>query len=359
MTRIYDDLEPYSLVKPEAWLLERSRVKKLDWNELYRKPSPAVGVALIEYFSKDYLNWYPDICQSDIVRALSEHLKIQEESILVTAGSDSGHELIIERFISESSRVLIVSPAYDNFRVTLQSRTRNIDFWTFVNEDRSFRSIGELKSFIGHSHYDMVYLVNPNNPMGTCYNREDLLELVSFFNETLFLIDEAYVEFSRLNCQLDFELPPNVFFTRTFSKAYGLASLRIGYILAKSSLISKLRLFYNAKSTSMPAQIGALSALQDQQYLLDSVGECILSRDRMYKALKDNSNIYCYPSEGNFVMFEFYNIKHKKAFLDFCRMNQIFIRDIAPKTLNGYYVRYTCGDVDADKLILNFLLNEI
>ena len=133
----------------------------------------------------------------------------------------------------------------------------------------------------------IVYLCNPNNPTGTEFSKEVILSLLKEFNSTLFVIDEAYYEFSNNTVADIVENHENLVISRTLSKGFCLAGFRLGYMVANKTLISAVNKIRNPKNISTISQIACLAALSDINYMKNYVEEISISKKYFIEELKD------------------------------------------------------------------------
>ena len=160
------------------------------------------------------------------------------------------HEYIIGTFTEPGNNALIVSPTYDNFRVATESRGVSVSYHK-LEEPFDFRT----EEFFSHAkklNPKIVYICNPNNPTGTLYKTSEIEMLAKCFPSTLFIIDEAYYEFTKKSAKNVAVKYRNTIVTRTFSKAFALAGFRIGYAISSAGNIRHLNKIRNPKNVTAP-----------------------------------------------------------------------------------------------------------
>ena len=242
---------------------ERAEYIKLDWNESGTPPSPVVRMAVAAAaISGDYLHHYPDCNMLELRKALAfnAHPDLDADNILVFCGSDGALRCVFDTCLLPMSSVLISDTTYTQIDMFAQAVTAVIDFVPS----------NELLEKISPRHR-LVYICNPNNPDGIYYDRDGIRDHASNFLDTMFCVDEAYFEFSLKSMAGYVNKHQNIIVTRTFSKAWGLAGLRIGYAIAHKKTIAMLKNFHNPKDVNALAQVAVLAALRDYQYVLDNV----------------------------------------------------------------------------------------
>jgi histidinol-phosphate aminotransferase len=154
----------------------------------------------------------------------------------------------------------------------------------------------------------IIYLANPNNPTGNLYSPAAVLKLAQDNPQALVLSDEAYFEYAGVSCAKLIEEVDNVVITRSFSKCFSLAGLRIGYLIAPELVIGNLRRLYNPKSVNMLAQIAAVATLDDVGYYKKYIREVKRSA-ALFKRFFDQRGIPCRPTYANFILVQFENPK--------------------------------------------------
>ncbi|MDO4674678.1 histidinol-phosphate transaminase [Campylobacter sp.] len=287
--RHLQSLKPYLSIPHKIW--ERSLdegVLKLDWNEATIPPSPKVYEALDAFLKEGRLSWYPNTKPTALLEQLAAYT--QQESIdfiTLFAGSDAAHEGIIDSFLEKDHRIGIVSPSYDHFRARANGvGLKTLHFSLDENFDLDFEA---LSAFLSEEAIKLLYLCNPNNPTGKAYCTEKIKKLIQKHPRILFLIDEAYFEFCGLTLAHLCKDHTNLILTRTFSKAFALASFRIGYVISHPENIRTLNKLRNPKSIPALSQIAAEAALKDYAYMQNYVAEVSLARADFINFLDDLS----------------------------------------------------------------------
>ena len=148
----------------------------------------------------------------------------------------------------------------------------------------------------------MLYLANPNNPCGYVVSPEMIEKLAHQFSETIFVIDEAYIEFSKtLSAAPMVEKFSNIVVFRTFSKAFGMAGLRLGYVCAPNPIIHTMNKIRNGKNISMISQRLGIFALENFDLVANWIDEVVRSRG-FFEDWCHDTGVTFFPSEGNFVL---------------------------------------------------------
>lgn len=341
------NLKPYKLASHTIWTAsaeEKKKILKLDWNEATIPPSPKVRERLRKKIDEaDFFNIYPSTCNVELLQRLSDYTGLPVENIQYFASSDSIHEYVAKLFISVGDPVLLVGPTYDNFRLTAEVCGARV-FYYNVDNDFNF-DIDGFYAQLEKIKPSMVYICNPNNPTGTVHTVRFLEETIKKFEDTLFLVDEAYAEFSGISAKelvLDNE---NIIISRTMSKAFALANFRIGYMLASKSNIDYISNIRNPKNISTLTQEAAIGALNDLEYMRAFVEEVRRAKECFSASLeKWDSYLSFAKGEGNFLLILTKQDGMKEKLFEYFKERGIYVRDVAQtEYLRKYGLRITIG----------------
>lgn len=318
-----ENLSPYdpvsSLVK--IWNRPLQRSLKLDWNESTIPPSPKVYQAIVSFLShSNHLNWYPELGSCSLADDLAEYVHLPTESILVSNGSDDALELVCKSYLAPGDRVLVPMPTYTHFLVYVQARNSTVvPYFPDNIFDPDFDGLFEALQ----EPTKLVYLVNPNNPTGVTYDAEGVAELLAAFPETLFVVDEAYFEFHGESCAELVSHYANIVVTRTFSKCFGIAGLRMGYLCAAEPIQQTLRKIFNPKSVNRLGQIAAAACLSDLPYYDAFVREVTASKEILQDAMT-RRGLELITTPANFVLLR---VDRPKEFCAELEDEGVYIRD--------------------------------
>lgn len=350
------NLKPYRLASHKIWSVSpenRNTVLKLDWNESTIPPSPLVKERISSLINEPtFFNLYPTTNNESLLNALSEYVGLPKENIQYFAGSDALHEYICKVFISVGDPVLILGPSYDNFRLTCQANGADVYFSNYndvfcFDKSRFEEDIYKIEPAV-------VYICNPNNPTGNLLPIEYIEYLLTEYPDTLFLIDEAYYEFSGLTAKEFVRLYDNILISRTMSKAFGLANFRVGYLISSKDNIQFVNKIRNPKNLSTFAQEAALAALSDLDYMWSYVSEVHKGMDYFYQqTLKYKDYFTVYKSHGNFMLVQFISHDLKMSMMAYLAKDNIFVRDTTQSSLVMNCIRITIGTVPQMQRVLN------
>jgi histidinol-phosphate aminotransferase len=289
---------------------------RLDFNENTVGCSPRV-LARLRQTGPDQLARYPE--REPVERVVAEFLGVSPTEAILTNGVDEAIHLLCETYLEPDDEALIVVPSYSMFRIYAAATGARVieipagsDF-IFPTEDLLGRITSRTR---------LIAIANPNNPTGTVAPQEGLLRIARSAPSAAVLVDEAYFEFYGLS-MLDYRREiPNLFVSRTFSKAYGLAGLRIGVLLGDSDHIRSVRRVCSPYNVNAIALACLPDALADQAYITQYVSEVCEGRERLQDTLKSN-RIPFRSSQANFVLATF----SSPEFIQKMRQRGILVRD--------------------------------
>ena len=347
-----------SLEKIARSQLPPSQVLKLDWNEGTIAPPPSVSAAMMAYIQDAdgaYLKWYPQLAGGDALRAeLARYCAVGEDNLLVTNGSDDALIVLCHALLGPGKSALAPTPTYEHFCVNVLGTgalLHRVDVADpFVNDpDHIAAAIARLRP-------TMAYLVSPNNPTGTQWSVEQVRDLAERFPDVYFLVDEAYHEFASVDlmtgkpitcAELAVQLR-NVIVTRTFSKAFCLASVRCGYVIAHPATLDQLQPYYNPKSVNQLAQVAATAALREfETYYRPYIEATHEAREAFVEALQARGVAVRTGGAGNFVCVHVADGRTGEL----CRRledHAIYVRDLGARFPG--YVRITIG-LEMDRVV--------
>lgn len=264
-------------------------ISKLDVIECNYRHHPDV----INVFNNiSNLHKYPlEKDQNELKNEISKYVKCDINNIIITHGSDNALKLCIETFIDTTSKILVPIPTYPhfiNFIKLSKVKQENISYIELNSIKDKVDSLYEKLCQELNNEYDFVYLVNPNMPLGYMFNNNQIEILLKKYKNTLFIIDEAYIEFTKYDSVVKYiSNYRNIIITRTFSKAFSLASLRLGYILSNIENINKMYVPYNGKDVTNVAMICGSKILQNIEYYKNNIADINESKDLLDKNIKN------------------------------------------------------------------------
>lgn len=298
-------LAPYIPGRPAAELenvFPLDKALNLASNENTLGPSTKVLRAVRAATGKMHL--YPDGSTHDLRIALAEHYGVGPERLFTGNGSNDVLVLLAQSFLSERTSAIYSEHAF----VVYALATQMCGAKSLVAKARAWGHDLQAMSALVRDDTRMLFIANPNNPTGSWVTHGALHTLLKALpRDILVVVDEAYYEYVSvddypdcLSLQADF---PNLVITRSFSKIYGLAGLRVGYAIADPEIVGVLDRVRQPFNVNQLAQTAAIAALQDQEHVVDSRAMNSAGLVQVVKGL-GSLGVSALPSVGNFVCFE-------------------------------------------------------
>ncbi|WP_246017685.1 histidinol-phosphate transaminase [Mesobacillus subterraneus] len=295
-------ITPYALGQTIEEIKEQygiTTVRKLSDNENGYGTSPRVREAIMQ--ASAHLAFYPDGMTSGIVEKLSAHYQLDQKHFLVTNGSEEIIRLLTRAYIDKNDEAVMAEVTFPRYKTNVLIEGGRAVTVPMVDGKHDLQKMQEAIS----EKTKMVFVCNPNNPTGTIVAKQELLSFIdSVPGNVLIIMDEAYFEYADSEEYLDtmplLDQYKNLVILRTFSKIYGLASLRVGYGIMHEDIAKELHKVRDVFNVNQLAQAAAVAALEDQAFVQDcsvknSAERCFLSGK--FKELEIDS----FPSQSNFL----------------------------------------------------------
>jgi histidinol-phosphate aminotransferase len=319
---------------------------KLDANENSYEIPNFLKEKILKKIIKLQLNRYPDSSVHVLKKLLSKKLKVKEDMIFVGNGSDEIISYLCQTFLEKNDTVIVPSPTFEMYKIISQINDARI---VEVPLDKNF-DIDDKKiiKFARILNAKMIFISYPNNPTGNCFSEEKILNIIKN-TDSIIVIDEAYFEFSGKTFLKYLKKFNNLIILRTFSKAFSMAALRIGYMIAAKEIVNelnKVRLPYNVNTIS---QMFAAEMLKYEKIMKKFIKKIIIEREEMYKRI--SQKFFVVKSDANFLFIKVNNTnKVEKIF----KKNKISIR-VFKSGLAKDFIRITVGKTNENALVLNTL----
>lgn len=322
---------------------------KLNTNESPYPAPAAVKAAIVAECGR--LSRYPSPVSARLREAISARFGLETEQVIIGNGSDDILNLLMRAFGGNDRRTAETTPSYSLYPV-LAALTK-ADFRSVAFSENFQLPVDELLTCSPR----LLFLTCPNAPTGVRFPLSDIRRLADGLRDGLLVVDEAYADFADENASSLLASHPQVFITRTFSKAYGLAGLRVGFGMGDASVIrilDKIRDSYNVNRLS---QAGALAALHCQAEIDQQIRQIRQTRDRVAAALR-SLNWHVYPSEANFLFGAPVAGSGKigspvaESLFETLLANRILVRRFPSHPLTAPYLRISVGtDQEMDQFL--------
>jgi histidinol-phosphate aminotransferase len=293
-------------------------------------------------------NRYPDPLQWNVKKELAAIKHIDPKQIFLGNGSDEAIDLLIRAFCEPNQdSILITEPTYGMYSVCAEVNAVNVQP-VLLTPDFDIDLDAFPRTFDATTK--IIFLCSPNNPTGNLLSRDKILEVLKRFYG-LVVIDEAYIDFAKSKSFIDdLAKYPNLVVLQTFSKAWGLAGLRLGMCFASEDIIGILNKIKYPYNVNIRTQELALDALENVRVMEEWVKEIIKQRTKLMKSLEKLSiTERVFPSDSNFILVR---VKDAPATYQYLLENKIIVRDRSRVTLCYNCLRITVGTPEEnDRLI--------
>lgn len=311
-------------------VMEKDYKIKLDANE---------GVEWI-----DGLNRYPnDKCDKLRIK-LAEKLSKDSDEFLLGNGSSELIELVMKAYLEAGEKVVSISPSFSMYEIFTIIHKGEYEDYPLENMEKL--NVKGFIDFINEKKAKIVILSNPNNPTGTLIPEEDIINIIKSV-DAMVILDQAYIEFSDYPKKVDLRKFENLIVLRTFSKALGLAGIRLGYMIANKKTIGYINRVRSPYNINILTQEIGLKALEQEDINNKNIEMIKSERSRMREFLEENG-IEALDSQANFLFFS-----GSKEIFKALEVNDILIRKFSGR-IEGYY-RLTIGTPEENNAVMKVI----
>lgn len=293
---------------------------RLDFNENTVGCSPQVISYLKDKLDSGGLAVYPEYGEAR--SAIADFFRVDPGHFVFTNGTDEAIQILINTYVDDGDEVLVLRPAYAMYRFYAQVAGAVVREVDYEGPTMEFPLTALLKAITPATR--AVLIANPNNPTGTGVTLPAIERILKRARRAVVFIDEAYFEFSGVTALGLIEQSPNLFVSRTFSKVYGMAAMRLGCLFSHPANIAYLHKAQSPYSVNSLAVLAAQAAIRDTSYIENYVAEVLAARELLCVTL-ERLNISYVPSSGNFVLIHLG--KRAIQIRDHLRERGILVRD--------------------------------
>jgi histidinol-phosphate aminotransferase len=319
---------------------------RLDFNEHTIGCSPQARQA-IRNLTSATVSMYPE--QESVRRELAKFFSVHANELLLTNGTDEALHLIVDTFVEPDDAVLLVEPTFAMYRFYSELAGARVQALRY---DAAMQFPTQALLAALRKRPRIFFLANPNNPTGSVLQPAQLQRILRAATNTLVVVDEAYFEFSGITILPWIRRHNNLVVTRTFSKAAGLAGLRLGCIFAQQSITEHLRKAQSPYPVNIAALAAARATVRDRSFLRNTLREFRGSRKELERGLA-KLGIPFFPSAANFVL-SFLGPRAKEIVAALARQGTL-IRDRSSDFGGAGYVRITFGTLSQTRRVLRQL----
>ncbi|MDI3534716.1 MAG: histidinol-phosphate aminotransferase [Thermosediminibacterales bacterium] len=352
-------MDVLELVRPDVIEMEPYRTAgakwdvKLDANESPFDLDENIKKEIWEEVSKEEFCRYYDPAARQLCEAISEYVGVNPDQVVVGNGSDEIIYALLMAFAGPNREVIIPTPTFPVYKTfTMVSGAIPLEVPLIEKNGLEWQlDIKGIKNKFSAKKNQVLFLCYPNNPTGNYFPYEEIMELIQEF-QGLIVIDEAYYEFGKKSFVNMIKQYPNIAIIRTFSKAFCLAGLRAGYLVADENVVDqifKVKLPYNV---SMITQKAAITVLKHRKYIEELTEKIIELREALYNSLKEIEGVYPFPSDTNFILCRF--DKSRDFIHDELKRRGISIRRIQTSNLDDH-LRISVGTKEQNEKLCSEL----
>ncbi|MFO8084378.1 MAG: histidinol-phosphate transaminase [Desulfobacterales bacterium] len=304
--------------KPPWTGLDRSRYLRLDLNENTLNPPDHVKLALKSYIDSNCIQMYPEY--ETFMTQLSTYAQVDSDRLILTNGSDQAIELLLHAFLGSGDTMLIARPEFPIFTqiaAVLNAKVLGISF--DKNLDFPMEAFVEAIT----PSVSLIVLINPNNPTGTPLELGQLELILKSCPDIPVIVDEAYYEYTQITACGLIENYPNLIITRTFSKAFAMAGLRLGYVIANPEIISQLYKIRGPFDVNSCAIVAAQSQLDRPDSWKAYIKEIVTRSKPFLENFFDEQKVKYYPGAAHFMLVQ---PRHRDQAVNYLKAHGILVR---------------------------------
>lgn len=344
-----------TLPKPRATVLRMKEYRpplgsrdsmRLDFNENTFECSPRVLEALAKISAGD-LTRYPE--RAPVEAKVAAHLGLEPAQVVLTNGVDEAIHVLCETYLEVGNEFLFPVPTYAMYEVYGSATEARV---VSIQADQSFSFPFDQIVAAITPQTKLIAIANPNSPTGSTVTRDQIIKIAAWASHAIVLVDEAYFHFHGETVADLIGRIPNLMLARTFSKAYGLAGLRLGVLAGVEANIQWVRRVLSPYSVNSLGLVCLSAALDDRAYLDWYVGEILAAR-RFFLGELEKFGLSYWPTQANFVLV---NIgQDHQAFVESMRRHGVLVRDRSSDSGCDGCVRITIGLHDQMQLAVEAL----
>ncbi len=331
----------------ETYVPARTDGILLNANENSNPLDSRIRQKIAEAVSALAFNRYPDSDQKELLAAYADVIGVSPGQLLAGNGSDQMLGYMIGTFLGKGKTLCTLSPDFSMYDYYASSYEADVVKFK-MEEDGSFRT-EDFIAFAKENKAGMILFSNPNNPTGHCLPPDEIEKIAAACHDIPVVIDEAYIDFADTKSSLGLiGKYKNLYLTRTLSKAYGLAALRVGFLISSEENMKPLKQSFVPYALNSVSMKIASTVLQFAEEYKGQIAKIKSERARMYEILKDIPNMKIFNGEANFL---YGKSGEKEKLLNALSEKNITIRDYS----NTPYFRITIGTEEENELVLSAL----
>jgi len=294
-------------------------------------------------------NRYPDSDATDLRKAIAQYCDVEPENILVSSGSDELIHILTNAFVEKGDAVLCPTPSFGMYKIFTKI-SGGVPVEVPLDGNYNYQIDVFLEAIKRHNP-KMIFLCTPNNPTGNDMPTSDIMKILDSFSGIV-VIDEAYIEFGNESMTKKILDYPNGIVLRTFSKAIGLAGLRIGYSICNKELafqLYKVKPPYNVNTFSQKAAYICLKNIEIIRRRILYIKE---QRENLIALLNQIDGVHTYPTKSNFILIQ---VPDGNRVYNALLSQGILVRNFSDHPMLKNCLRITVGDEEANNALYKAL----
>ncbi|KNF10170.1 histidinol-phosphate aminotransferase HisC [Gottschalkia purinilytica] len=321
---------------------------KMDANENPYELSENILKNILNEISTLKINRYPDTNSVELRKEISKYIEVDYKNIVIGNGSDEMISVIIDTFVEKEDIVISHYPTFAMYDLVTKISGAN---YVGISTDENFDvNIEEIIKQGNDKNAKIIFLCNPNNPTGNIIKKDDIIKVI---NETrgIVVVDEAYIEFGGESVVKEIYNYERLIVLRTFSKAFGAAGIRTGYLIAGDQIVEKINAVkppYNINSIS---QVIAIELMKNRKEVMASVEKIKYEREKLLNEMEEIDGLKAYRSYANSIIFR---VKDNKNVFYRLLEKGIMVRYFSGGKLDGC-LRVSIGTEDENSTFINAL----
>jgi len=332
----------------EYYVLQDFSVVKLNQNESPFDVPVELKNEILKKVSKTEWNRYCNNRPTSLINVIAEHTKFPAEGIVAGNASNEIIQAVFTGFCREGDKIVMIAPGFSVYPRLAQIMEMKVESVPLL-ENFEF---DVPKIIEAAKDARMVILPSPNNPTGTSLSIDDVIKITENI-KGIFVLDEAYFEFYRKTAQEYINKYENLIIIRTFSKAFSLAGLRLGYLMAQPQIARELEKAKLPFSVGIFQQIAGQELIKNNDIIKKNIDIIISERDKLFSKVSRLPNVFPIPSLANFFIFKIDGVDASKAYDDFYKKG-VLLRYFGGDRLKDY-LRVTVGKPEENELFFNAL----
>lgn len=332
------------------------QIIKMNLNENFAIQYDAIQQLLMNVCQKVDVRNYPPPRGSLAVKAISSFFDLNQSEVIAANGADEIIDLLMKVFIRKGSKVIVVEPSFPMYKFFTELYGGK-KVGVMLNKDFNLDIDSILKNI--DSQTRLLFICSPNNPTGNQFAKSDVKKLLEEFRGVV-VVDEAYVDFAKgsvINWIKNYE---NLVVLRSFSKGFGLAGLRLGYLVSNQSIVKYVQRVVGPFNLNSITQQAIIQVLQNWSYFKEQLDVVINERDWLMKKLKQIDGIFPFPSDANFILFKVSKDNSNSSILvDRLAKKNVLVKDRGHLPLLENCIRVTVGSRNMNEIFIQALTESL